>query len=552
MIPYACWAGGTKIRATFRPQSGLYARAALAPTSKLRGNPYLMKRLYESVLASSEPYDWAQSVFKLMQGETEGEAIVQSLRASTERTLGELGTTAAKRQNSSVILDQTLRQAILDELRTFTASTERVPDRPELPNNVYKFFFCNPENVRIKAAQDPYEAFAAASVDSAQDQKRVLKDLQGIREEALREISKETTDKDKAEKLFGFLRRKALTEYDALEGYSAKGIIDNKKFISLDGTILYFLIARDAKLNVDAHLESGHAYPVLNLGKDQKIRIELTAEATEGFDFKPDASSKFVSTDKGFREGSFQTFGDISDPGKLIMFQYRASSDYSLYRFVLYDNELLFRQAMKSEFNLDYSRQSEIIGTMKSAGIAGNEMNNFWRLVKSMAVRDNRFRLELIKRFDRSIALLKKGGEIDPFDRSVRDQIYSLTVQAAAYETLPAETAIAERLQRKIVGLPLAALKQEGDAGLMQAEAGAGVPEAAQIVEEERERWSAEKQHWIRSIERIAAAVRENPCDERLKGLLAAMRDRVLNFADKFEDILAADELRMVIAGSTR
>ncbi len=53
--------------------------------------------------------------------------------------------------------------------------------------------------------------------------------------------------------------------------------------------------------------------------------------------------------------------------------------------------EQLFRQAMKSEFNLDYARQTDIIAALRSAGIASNEMANFWVLVRAMAVSDDRF-----------------------------------------------------------------------------------------------------------------------------------------------------------------
>ena len=87
---------------------------------------------------------------------------------------------------------------------------------------------------------------------------------------------------------------------------------------------------------------------------------------------------------------------------------------------------------------------------------------------------------------------------------------------------------------------------------MAEVEAGAGVPEAVQMLEEERERWVLEKKYWIKAIERIAAAVKQDPCDEKLKGLLAVMRDRVLGFADKFEDAVAADELRMITAGLTK
>lgn len=528
-----------------------YAAPALSPNSEYRGNPYLMKRLYESVLASSEPYDWSESVFKLMEGQREGDVVIRSLRSSAEQMAADVSFASGGR-NPSKMVNQRLRTAIVDELRGFVANLERVPDRPELPTSVYRFFFCNPDTVQIKAVPDPYEAFAAASTDSGQEQKRVLDELHRLRDEALKEVTKETAEKEKAAKLFAFLKRRALVEYDALEGYNAKGIVDSKKFISLDGTILYVLIARDAKLNVNAYMEPGHTYPVLNLGRDQRIRIELTADVNEGFDFKPDANSKYVPSDKGLREGPFQTLGEVSDPMKLITRQYGATADFSVYKFILSSKEQLFRQAMKSEFNLDYARQTDIIATLRSAGIAGNEMGNFWVLVRAMAVSDDRFREELMNRFDRSIALLKKAEDIDPFDRGVRDQVYSLTVQAAAYESLPAETAVAERLQRRLVGLPLAALKQEGVSTLAEVEAGAGVPEAVQMLEEERERWVLEKKYWIKAIERVAAAVKQDPCDEKLKGLLAVMRDRVLGFADKFEDAVAADELRMITAGLTK
>ncbi len=220
-----------------------YATPALSANSEYRGNPYLMKRLYESVLASSEPYDWSESVFKLMQGRREGGRGHSISEVVCRAGCADVSFASGAR-NPSKIVNQRLRTAIVDELRGFVGNLERVPNRPELPTSVYRFFFCNPDTVQIKAVPDPYEAFVAASLDSGQEQKRVLDELHRLRDEALKEVGKETTDKDKAQKLFAFLKRKALVEYDALEGYDAKGIVDSKKFISLDGTILYVLIAR--------------------------------------------------------------------------------------------------------------------------------------------------------------------------------------------------------------------------------------------------------------------------------------------------------------------
>ena len=260
-----------------------YANAALPPNSKFRGNPYFLQRLYASALSSEAPYDWAEPVFKLMQGENSGQAIIRTLQAKMNQDPQFMLSSS----QVSTGANTELRSAILDELRNVVGMTDRVPETPELPNVVYKSFSCNPGDIKIKTPSDPYAAFAAASIDSPESRRKVVAGLHRLRDEALKDLEKDTLLEDKAERLYLFLKRNALTEYNLFEGYSAKDIVEHKRFISLTGTILYMLIARDANLPVYAVLEPGHAYPVLDLGKERRTRIELTAETNEGFG--PDA-----------------------------------------------------------------------------------------------------------------------------------------------------------------------------------------------------------------------------------------------------------------------
>ncbi|AFM27041.1 tetratricopeptide repeat protein [Desulfomonile tiedjei] len=510
-----------------------YANAALPPNSKFRGNPYLLQRLYASALSSEAPYDWAEPVFKLMQGENSGQAVIRTLQAKMNQNPEFL--LSSSRTTSGANTE--LRGAILDELRSVVGMTERIPETPELSNVVYKSFSCNPGDLKIKAPSDPYAAFAGASIDSPESRRRVVAELHRLRDEALKDLEKDTLLEDKAERLFLFLKRNVLKEYNLFEGYTAKDVVEHKRFISLTGTILYVLIARDANLPVFAVLEPGHAYPVLDLGKERRTRIELTAEANEGFGPDAEQLAKLPVRDKEFRVGSFQGLGEVSDPMNLIAVLYNVSADFNLYRFVLNDNEALFRQAMKMDYNLDYPRQTERISAMKTSGLGNGDLKSFWWLVRTMAASDNRFRQELIERFNRSIELMKQGNQIFPLDLELREQMFTLIIQAAAYEALPAEVGLAERAQRKLAGFA----SSEDDTGSTSA-----------LLDEERTRWPQEKRYWLKAVERIASAVRENPCDEKLVGILSILRTRIRSVAEKVDDIAAEDELNMITAGLTR
>ncbi len=143
-----------------------------------------------------------------------------------------------------------------------------------------------------------------------------------------------------------------------------------------------------------------------------------------------------------------------------------------------------------------------------------------------------------MNRFDRSIALLKKGEEIDPFDRSVRDQMYSLTVQAAAYESLPAETAVAKGCSEGWWGAPgcpqtggcLDSVEVEGGSRRSGSSSDAGRGKGALDLEKNILDKSQLKESRRPSRKTLAM---------KSSGLLAVMRDRVLSFADKFEDAVA-------------
>ena len=264
-----------------------------------------------------------------------------------------------------IAIKMLLREVLLARLQSTVPADSKIPERHEMPSVLYKHFFCNPEEIPSKPSTDPYEAFVMASFDSAQEQVRVLSELKGLRDEALKEVADEKNDVEKARKLFTWLKKRALVEYHSLDGFSAKGVIDDKKFLCLSGAIVYTLLARDAKLNVCGVLEPGHAYA--SLISDRKIRIETTAEASEGFDYKREVSNRVLQL------GPFATYGEIADPMKFVANQFINAAAFSLDDLALNKNEKLMKQMLKENTDMDESNQADLISRWKTRGIMGYE-----------------------------------------------------------------------------------------------------------------------------------------------------------------------------------
>ena len=532
-----------------------YAPVALGAGSKFKFDPYLLSRLYHAAMFAPAPYDWVYPVFnQLAGGEERSKKVLDVLRNALNEALARFPQMVQK-DYVEIVVKMILREMLLSNLRNSISASINLPERYEMPTSLYRQFFCNAEEIPSCSITDPYEAFVKASFDSVQEQARVLSELKSLRDEALKVIADEKNDVDKARKLFGWLKKKALVDYNALDGFSAKGVVDDKKFLCLSGSIVYTLLARDAKLNVCGVLEPGHAYA--SLAGDRKIRIETTTEGAEGFDYKPEAV-KSREKDRVLQLGPFATYGEIKDPMKFVAYQFNNTAVLSVLDLVLNKNEKLLRQVLKDETNMDEGKQADVISHWRTYGIVGGRENMiFWRLVRKMATADDIFRMDLIRQMDKNVEFLKTARGLSPFDLVYKDLIREYIMEAADFESLPAEVAEEERDQKRF---KLVAKKRSADRSMIVASTGlktakkAGeeekvdaasvAAELEQLNEEAKENWEGEKKFWIKRVKRLADAAKKFPCDDKLQNNLARVSNKVRVLAEARGDAAISEELR--------
>ena len=522
-----------------------YAPVALGAESKFKLDPYLIKRLSQAVSSAPPPYDWVYRVFAELVGEKESLQILDSARMVWNHRLAGVPQ-MVQRDFAELVIKVRLRNRLVEILSSFRTEVEaggKIPERHEMPSLLYKHFFCNPEEIPSKPCTDPYEAFVMASFDSSQEQARVLSELKGLRDEALRVVADEKNDVEKAKKLFTWLKKRALVEYDVLDGFSAKGVVDDKKFLCLSGAIVYTLLARDAKLNVCGVVEPGHAYA--SLTADRKIRVETTAEASEGFDCKRQVGDRVLQL------GPFATYGEIAEPMKFVAYQFHNAATISLDDLVLNKYEKLLKQVLRETLHWDDAKQADRISHWKRHGL---ESRTITRL---MAAADDRFRADLLKQLDKNVEFLKTARALSPFDLANRDSMRNFIMEAAYYESLPAEVAERERELRRT---KLLMKKSGADQAVAVASAGLKMPketteeqevdsasidaELEQLKQEAEENWEAEKKSWLKTVKRLSNAAKDFPCDDKLQNNLTRVISKVEFLGTDRRDRAIMEELR--------
>jgi hypothetical protein len=541
-----------------------YAPAALSPDSKFMGDPFLCKRLYEAAQLSQPPHDWVYEVTRLLFRE-QGQQLIDLVNNNVLRAFvanRRLGAFYTPKDAANAVL----RDLIISELKPYVTLLERVPGHFEVPSVIHKFLFCSPEELQSPRFGDPYEAFVAASPDNARDKTRVLTELRKIRDQALKEIATVTKEEEKAKLLYGWLKKNVLKEYSAVDGDSARSIVDKQKFDSLSGTILYVLIAQDAKLDVKAFLVPGHALAVMD--GNRRIWISVDAQSGQGFDVKEDVLEKFRDRDPTFERSGVEPYGEIANPMHLIAFLFVDSAVKGVDKLVLNQYEALFRRVLKEEFHLDDTAQTDVIEGLRqqgSARVASPDSTTnlslagspFAGLVRKMAGLDSRFRKALLGRYDEGISLLKTARQLSPFDARFGVVTDDFVTAAARSEYDAADAGMINRAAQRAKAFLIAA---ESDfSAMLTTNAGSRGPdsltgpqraalseEEARIDEEERQSWPGEAQAWITGLRRIAAEVKQRPCDERLRRAMTAVYARGLAMAERRQDKGTVEEIKRI------
>lgn len=542
-----------------------YAPAALSPDSKFTGDPFLVKRLYEIALMSQKPYDWVYEVTRLLYRET-GQQIIDLVNNNVAEAFiknPRLGAFNTQKDAAGMIL----RDLIISELKPYVVLMERVPENYQLPSLLYKFLFCNPEALGRPPFGDPYEAFVAASPGTPREKEQLLTALLSIKDQALKEVATAKNDEEKAKRLYLWLKKNVLKEYSALEGYSAKSILEKHKYDAVSGTILYVLLARDAKLDVKAFFVPGRVFAVAD--RERPIRIDLAAEGDEGFDVKGDVLEKFQDRDPSLDGTGFEPFGEIADPMQLVASLFVDAAVKRVDSLVLDKYEHLFRRVLKGESGLGEAALTEVVDRLRQRATArvaspegtiniSLESRQFRRLVRQMAVLDIGFRQSLLGTYEQGVALLKEARQLAPFEARFRLIMDDLIASAAEAEYDAANSRMVNRAARRAkavmatteADLPTmltAAAAPRGPESFTGSQSAALAEEDARITEDARQDWPSESQAWIAAASRTATAVKQHPCDDRLRRVLGAIYARGMVMAQRRQDGGTIAELNRIV-----
>lgn len=536
-----------------------YGRAALPRDSQFRDDPYLTKRLFACMAFSPPPYDWAVPVFRLMVGDKNTKLIVSALgKVVTDFLLSRPRLAASF--NQQLIINALLSRLIIVVLEQSVKQMDQVPDRYELPTVMYKHFFCSPDEIPRNRYSDPYEAFAKAFPGTPQEHAQVLAELHKLRERALAAIANIPDQEKRANQLFAWLKKNVLTDYHAIEGGSAKGLVQdqNRKYQCLTGSILYTLLARDANLDVKGFLVPGHAYAVLD--KDRRIRVETTSDGPEGFDYSPEkAGTRSHEKDRTVYRTPFEVFGAIPEPTQLISYQFRNSAVIGLEYLVLYKYDRLLGEVLKTALDLDEPPSPEKIEMFRRTGTADFRTKRGYggisihsllpQLILAMAVKDANFREDAMKEIDAGVEMMKQGRGLSPFDRSFRNTMDAFIALGAKCEYGVSLVAVRERRNKRLVS-QAGKQKPENVTATSQKSGGSSATEAESEKEdqdkadrEDRQKWEKEKQHWLKGVQRLSDGVKQYPCSELLRAELKRVHQLARVLAKDQGDWATVDSL---------
>ncbi|MEW6349556.1 MAG: hypothetical protein AB1646_10880 [Thermodesulfobacteriota bacterium] len=199
---------------------------------------------------------------------------------------------------------------LLSQFEQEAGHSPRLRGRYFLPE--FPFKYCVKDRQPSNPYADLYEAFIKASTTDPGEYSRLRAELDKIRKEALNAIatagsqgrsSATTEDVAKARALYQYLKTKILKEYDLKRGVSAKDLLDHKRYLCLNASILFALIGREAGLPIDGFILPGHSFAVVNAkpGNVSVDMIPMTIAGTPG--------------DRGFGVNWRDQFEALSQPG---------------------------------------------------------------------------------------------------------------------------------------------------------------------------------------------------------------------------------------------
>lgn len=451
------------------------------------------------------------------------------------------------------------------------ASQERPPySHYLLP--YFKFRYCEEERIPPRQSQDLYDAFLRASAANDAEYRNLKSKLDALRSQGSDVMKKATGPAAKARALFNWMKDKVLKEYDLENGGTAEALLADNRYLSLNASILYTLMANDAGLPVKGFLMPGHAFAMYDDG-NQIQRIELIAEDRFGLaeekGFNVTWWKQFELLNRPDAYGGLYGNSSVRNQGplekeELTAYQYVNMLVYGLDKITdKYAEEIKLQKTLREQM-IENNREMaatrvELQGRLqrepdKLAGQLRRATDRHEDKQRRLQEQIDRIEFKIAKEKTEFLAgtglqLMSAARAIAPdteeFDRRSAD----IFVRQAAIGYREAELAIQDRNRRRL-DIERKITQKREEKVLMERTAGtksesyteisqllATLEAEAKIIDDEaKARWSEEKQYWLNAINTLETGLNANPCSTNLKRRLESLCWLVAKRAQRFGD----------------
>jgi tetratricopeptide (TPR) repeat protein len=442
-----------------------------------------------------------------------------------------------------------------------------------------RFSSCKRDSVSKRRYKDPYEVFIKASLTDPGLYGPLRAKLDRIRKDALKVMAKERGDKAKAKALYAWLKKKVLRTYDGKRGVLADSLLKKKRYVSLNASILYALIAREAGLKADGFLLPGHFFVIVNDGL-REIPVELSADARlglpkdRGFDVVWwDQFRLLTQLDKehGARKGAGSRLLGPLDPTLLTAYQFLNTNDYNLariedefkdetqYKKTLQETILRNKRELASRLKAIRDRYNREPDKLESLVRRTKEKFKEERRKQELeiAIIDQRLREAKAKYLSKTgLKLIRNAEAVAPRVEEFIDREEQVLNLLAEVDVGPAMNSMMDRklrrneflrqlseermnlqIEQRVSGRTSAGATRIQET-IRRIEA-----ELAAIEAEGKRSWETEKDAWLNAVTRLDKVVEELPCSRRLKRSLESLCWTAVRLAEKNKDNLTVDQV---------
>ncbi|MCA1959986.1 MAG: hypothetical protein LDL33_04240 [Desulfomonile sp.] len=466
---------------------------------------------------------------------------------------------------------------LLNEYRKESGRDPSAAKRFVLP--LFQPDYCPRDVIPSNPYKDLYEAFIKASVTDPAQYTRLRQELDRIRSEALKAVAHVQGVNAKGRALYKWLKANVLKQYDAQDGAFAQGILEQKKYASLSGAILYALIAQEAGLPVTGTVTAGHALVLLNDGK-RKIPVDIAAGMAKdvpeeaGFDavWWDQFKMRDILDDQGVPQASIGAkISPEVRPAGLLAYQHMSANESGLERIeAQFKEEVAYKKTLEDMIMQSNREAATRVASIRARLYADPDrakielereqrkfQEDLTRYQKELQKANATIEKEKARYYsERGLNLLRTARALAPRLEEAIQREEEAFVFIARAEARPALEAIEngirmrrqveKQLTEKLDDLELEkALSgpSSSTAVMLQSEIEVVETELTRLDETEIRDWQTERGAWLKALKVLESGIQSLPCSEHLKKRLEAFCWAAVTRAEKARDAAAIDEV---------